>query len=355
VFRCILSRKCYGSLLVDHHFVTRRADPQNPPITFTLPLTILQTMDSLKQIHTLLRQTARMFYTPVQIILFDILLKHAVLGPKDLSLLICQSQTQVQKDMAKLVLGGLVRPGVIPGPPSQKVRRGKAGYYIDYCHAVDAIKYRLFHLNAQVKGVVTNHEARYLCHQRGCEKTFSALDVMDLLGENGEFRCTMCFGPVELEQHVEGAKYDLLVAQLEPLVALLKVMEDIHMPERTFEMALAEAVPAFDDEGTKAPPVQSAVPHTEMYGVDFGEERKVEVEAPEKRPLPSWLTHSNVTGEHTVTRAAEQTPLNPTTEVEDTKPALTDADFAAIAGYYEAAKNAKTKELEDTDEEVDWE
>jgi hypothetical protein len=92
-----------------------------------------------------------------------------------------------------------------------------------------------------------------------------------------------------------------------------------------------------------------------MYGVDFGEERKVEVEAPEKRPLPSWLTHSNVTGEHTVTRAAEQTPLNPTTEVEDTKPALTDADFAAIAGYYEAAKNAKTKELEDTDEEVDWE
>jgi membrane-anchored protein YejM (alkaline phosphatase superfamily) len=46
------------------------------------------------------------------------------------------------------------------------------------------------------------------------------------------------------------AKYTRLMQQVDPIVRAMKAVDEIHVPENTFVIVLANAIPRFDDAET---------------------------------------------------------------------------------------------------------
>src|SRR5208282_3688279 len=68
------------------------------------------------------------------------------------------------------------------------------------------------------------------------------------------FQCLDCKSTLQEETNSgvdengeEKAKYARLMQQVDPIVRAMKAVDDIHVPENTFNIALANAIPPFDD------------------------------------------------------------------------------------------------------------
>ena len=310
------------------------------------------TSEEAETVHTLLRHVLRGFYSTRQIIAYDVLLKHATLRDIHLANLMNLTLKEVHKFLAPLLADSVLQQHskVEPKTPAE-IERVKLGlgqdqerkprqriyYYVDYRTAVDAVKWRILQLTTLLSKDSQTHESQYVCPR--CGRRYSTFDAASLLSSDGmSFECLDCGSTLQEETNSgmdengeEKAKYARLIQQVDPIVQAMKAVDQIHVPENTFNIALANAIPPFDDAETSAdypnlaptrPSGGSDLQTTTTAGRDF----KVELSEIQEgqsadeiakrtaqqvqNALPIWHTQSTVSGELTHA-GSRQTAVQP--------------------------------------------
>lgn len=310
------------------------------------------TSEEAETVHTLLRHVLRGFYNTRQIIAYDILLKHATLRDIHLANLMNLTPKEVHKFLAPLLADSILQQHskVEPKTPAE-IERAKLGigqdqerkprqrifYYVDYRTAVDAIKWRVLQLTTLLSKESQTHESQYVCPR--CGRKYSTFDAASLLSSDGMcFECLDCGSTLQEETNSgvdengeENAKYARLMQQVDPIVLVMKAVDQIHVPENTFNIALANAIPPFDDAETSADYPNLAPTHLSA-GTDLqtttAASRDLKVELSEiqeghsadeiakrtaqqaQNALPIWHTQSTVSGELTHA-GSRQTAVQP--------------------------------------------
>ena len=268
-------------------------------------------------------------------------------------------------------------------------------YYADLHAAIDAIKYRVWHLTQKVKDLYKPSEEKkeYACRRCGAQWTqFEVLDSFDHV--RGTFICHRCGGPLQRDE-VSAAdragheRQSKLMAQLDHLLRLLKQIDEAAVPQNDFPSALAHAVPVTRDPTVhpptapylpvKADPKTAAAnkPAVQTVAVDdlevsvLGEsatseadraakERKAAQE--QQNALPSWYTQSTVpvpgdtatkpnpaTANGTLPTASMlPVGLKREGEPEDAKPAKESLEDGVdpVAAYYAEMQEERRREAE---------
>ncbi|KAI9762980.1 MAG: hypothetical protein M4579_000043 [Chaenotheca gracillima] len=295
---------------------------------------------------SLIRSIARGFFETKHILIIDALMIHSAVRDDDLAHLLGMQTKELRKLCAKLEEHRLLAVYVpLPRHPfiaqqililsshnRQEAREGmqrlitKTYYYIDFRQTIDAIKYRLFHMTKEVKGMgqPTEEKKDYFCPR--CKARWTQMEVLDNPGPLG-FNCNRCQNPLERDEGNVGnnsgtEKSSKLASQLEPLLKLLQKIDESVIPDNTFETALSVAVPVMRNQNTNpiAPTIpvdqngliptavrglaQTGPQHIKIDLTSDGEKSATEQAAEAKRKaafaeqnaLPVWHTQSTVTG-----------------------------------------------------------
>jgi len=313
------------------------------------------TSSEAETVHLLLRRIVRAFYNTRQIIAYDILLKHSTLRDIHLAQLMNLTPKEVHKFLAPLISDSILhqhskaepktpaeleraRLGVPDGMEQRKPRQ-RVFYYVDYRTAVDAVKWRMVQITTLLSKDSQSHESQYICPR--CGRRYTTLDAVSLLSPDMmSFICMDCGSVLQEETNTgvdengeEKAKYARLMQQVDPIVRAMKAVDEIHVPENTFEIALANAIrPPLDDAdvtldypnvspeltGNRDDAQTTTTTAGQALHVDFSEDQKgLRAEDLEKRAaqskqnaLPVWHTQSTVSGEltHAGSRQTEVQP-----------------------------------------------
>lgn len=207
-------------------------------------------------------------------------------------------------------------------------------FYINFHLAIDAIKYRLYRMNKHVESLSApgSTERKELVCGR-CGSDWTMMEVVDNLDLQGNFCCHRCQSVLKFRTNdeaetggpavAENATIQRLNQQLSPLLNLMQRLDSSTVPENDWETALANARPvqrAKEDQGIKNETVvdsQLRVIPQKVKGMETKErvevsllgatnleeeERRRQEEREQKErlraqnQLPSWHTHSTVTG-----------------------------------------------------------
>lgn len=318
-------------------------------------LTMASTSPEAETVHTLLRRIVRAFYNTRQIIAYDILLKHSTLRDIHLAQLMNLTPKEVHKFLAPLISDSILQQHSKAEPKTpQEIERGRLGvaegqeqrkprqrvfYYVDYQTAVDAVKWRMVQITTLLSKDSQTHESQYVCPR--CGRRYSTLDAVSLLSPDMmSFICMDCGSVLQEETNTgvdengeEKAKYARLMQQVDPIVRAMKAVDEIHVPENTFEIALANAIrPPLDDPDVTLdyPNVsstevsgnrndaQTTTTAGQAFRIDFSEDQKgptaedIEKRAAQQKQnaLPVWHTQSTVSGELTHA-GSRQTEIQP--------------------------------------------
>lgn len=197
-------------------------------------------------------------------------------------------------------------------------------YYIDYRQAVDAIKWRVYNITKDIQGttVPASEKKEYFCSR--CGSDWTQMEVLDNFGPEG-FLCHRCSGPLvhDLERNSAGHEQSTrLNNQFKFVTDLLQQIDQVHIPDNTFEVAISNARPVMRDAnhpGIKSVPVDAAAsrptavrglanvgPQSMAVNISSAEgpteaERAAEQERKERiaqqNALPAWMSNSTITGE----------------------------------------------------------
>src|SRR5579859_6305171 len=361
-------------------------------------------------VHSLLRHVVRAFYNTRQIIAYDILLKHCTLRDTHLAQLMNLTPKEVHKFLAPLVNDSILHQHskAEPKTPAELERqrlgvaenserrpRQRVFYFVDYRTAVDAVKWRMVQLTTMLSKDSQTHESQYVCPR--CGRRYSTFDAASLLSADMmSFECLDCGATLQEETNVgidehgeEKAKYARLMHQVDPIIRAMKEVDNIHVPENTFNIALANAIPPFDDAeasidyptlvptatSATANDVQTTTSAGSAFKIDFsGLQEGTSVEEVAKRTaqqaqnaLPVWHTQSTVSGEltHAGARQMEVKPeylssfardVEEEKQKEKIKSEAKDAGMEdQIAAYYAAARaNAQEDAAQFAAEDADF-
>ena len=366
-------------------------------------------------VHVLLRQVLRGFYAIRQIIAYDILLKHSTLRDIHLAQLMNVTTKELHKVVAPLTADRLLQQHTKTEPKTPaELERAKLGvppdqerkprqrifYFVDYRVAVDAIKWRILQLTSKLTKENQSLEAAYVCPR--CGKRYSPFDAAALLSADlMSFTCLDCGATVQEERNAgpdengeEEAKYARLLNQIDPIVQAMKMVDTIHVPEHTFNIALANAIPPFEDAESSTDYPSLALNHlstatseltttTAAAGptlkIDFSDGQDAARSAEEiarrtaqqqQNALPAWHTESTISGEltHAGARQMEVQPeyVSSFSRIVDEEEENKKADIKAaegldagmedqIAAYYAAARaNAREDAAQFAAEDADF-
>lgn len=197
-------------------------------------------------------------------------------------------------------------------------------YYIDYRQAVDAIKWRVYNITKDIQGttVPASEKKEYFCSR--CGSDWTQMEVLDNFGPDG-FICHRCSGPLvhDLDRNSAGHEQSTrLNNQFKFVTDLLQQIDQVHIPDNTFEVAISNARPVMRDAnhpGIKSVPVDAAAsrptavrglanvgPQSMAVNISSAEgpteaERAAEQERKERiaqqNALPAWMSNSTITGE----------------------------------------------------------
>ncbi|KAK4056875.1 hypothetical protein OIO90_002125 [Microbotryomycetes sp. JL221] len=294
---------------------------------------------ALKTAKELLQRVTRMFYGVKQTILIDQLVRKEAFRDDDISARMVLPHKEVAKIVQKLVEDQLVfvhrRAELREGAPKATNRNY---YYINYAHATDVIKWRIFRIQQTVDDRLRNElDAQgFVCPQ--CKKRFTHLDagiLQDPFRNFGLF-CDVCGAEVidnENEAEVKGSKDRMqrLNEQTRVIVDLLKKTDEFVLPKFDVEAWLqvngpqgSTAVASTEDKTGQSQPAFSI----QLAGdEDEAAERiRREQEAEAKRQqnqLPSWIAQSTISGEQANT---EQRRTSDQLERLETKPTIVNGD-----------------------------
>ncbi|KAI1849495.1 hypothetical protein JX265_012746 [Neoarthrinium moseri] len=278
--------------------------------------------------QTLVRSVVRAFYDPREvdtrhIVIVDALITHSALRDDDLSYLMGQNT----KDMKKLC-GNLQADRFIHQHVRSELRDGqqkavpRTYYYIDYRQAIDAIKWRVYHLDKSVQGnaVPAAEKKEYFCTL--CKSEWTQMEVLDNSSTAG-FLCHRCGTLLIYDPERQSGGHEQstrLNNQLRFITDLLPQLDSVYVPDNTFETALEAARPVVRDatnqvaasvvvEPTDKPtavrgmidtgPKSIAISITAESGPSEAErdaEKARKEKIAQQNALPEWHTTSTVTG-----------------------------------------------------------
>lgn len=297
---------------------------------------------------TLLRTVVRAFYGSEHILIIDALALHSTLTDLDLAHVLGIQPKALRRLCGKLKEDGLIsvhsrgekKEGAPPtyfhgsGGGSQPKERlfYRDWFYLNYHRAIDSLKYRLWKLNKHIEsqGAPTTEKKDLVCPR--CKSTYTELEVMDNIGDEGEFLCHRCDHALDPAEEKDGPSENESMKrmndQLATIVALMRQIDSTNVPENDFDTALSFAVPIQRSEGHIGPkmqPVDDVKPSLasakglamapEKVSVSVSEDGVVKEdpsEAQAKRDkdakanlLPEWISKSTVNGEITAVGARE--------------------------------------------------
>lgn len=197
-------------------------------------------------------------------------------------------------------------------------------YYIDYRQAVDSIKWRVYNITKDIQGtaVPASEKKEYFCNR--CSSEWTQMEVLDNFGPEG-FICHRCGNPLvhDLERNSAGHEQSTrLNNQFKFVTGLLQQIDQVHIPDNTFDVAIANARPVVRDSshpGVQSVPMDLAAhrptavrglanvgPKSMAVNISSAEgpteaEKAAEQERRERiaqqNALPSWMVNSTITGE----------------------------------------------------------
>ncbi|KAI1326899.1 hypothetical protein F5Y16DRAFT_400015 [Xylariaceae sp. FL0255] len=345
----------------------------------------------------LLRSVARAFYDSRNfdtrhILILDALILHSALRDDDLSYLMSMNQKDLHKIIATLkedrFLQSHTRPELRDG---QQRPTNRTYYYIDYRQAIDAIKWRVYHLDKSVQGNArpASEKKEYFC--RRCQAEWTQMEVLDKVDPVKGFLCHRCGAVLVFDPEREAGGHEQstkLNNQLRFITEMLPKLDAVVIPDNTFEIAHAVARPVIRDATNQVAPsvvVESISKPTAVKGMantgpqsiaisitdsdgPTDAEKEAERERKEKiaqaNALPSWHLNSTVTGQSYGANNASTTPATKVDD-EDTKKNLEPEDpmqseevtnlFEMLAQQQAEArrKDAEAVDSDDVEEEDD--
>ncbi|KAI2643283.1 hypothetical protein GGS21DRAFT_7384 [Xylaria nigripes] len=277
----------------------------------------------------LVRSVARVFFNSPDIdtrhvLIVDALIIHSALRDDDLSYLMSMNLKDLHRICAKLrderLLQVHVRPELREG---QQRPTNRTYYFIDYRQAIDAIKWRVYHIDKAVQGNAkpATEKKEYFC--RRCHAEWTQMEVLDKFDPTRGFTCHRCDAVLISDPEREAGGHEQstkLNNQLRFITDMLPKLDAVIVPENTFETAHAVARPVIRDATNQAAPsivVESIAKPTAVRGmantgpqsisVDITElegpteaEKEAEKERKERiaqaNALPEWHLQSTVTG-----------------------------------------------------------
>lgn len=339
--------------------------------------------------QTLVRSVVRAFYDPREvdtrhIVIVDALITHSALRDDDLSYLMAQNTKDMTKICANLQADRFIHQHVRAElREGQQKATSRKYYYIDYRQAIDAIKWRVYHLDKSVQGnaVPAAEKKEYFCTL--CKSDWTAMEVLDNTSEKG-FLCHRCGSVLIHDPERQSGGHEQstrLNNQLKFITDLLPQLDSVEIPNNTFETALEAARPVVRDATNQVAPsvvVESSDKPTAVRGMtDTGPksiaisitatngpsdaekdaERARKEKIAQQNALPSWHTSSTVTG---ISYDATESKTLVGKIEEDKKPDMdsldSKEDTAASQAYWaklaeEAEAERKAAEEDDGDED----
>ncbi|KMP00742.1 hypothetical protein CIHG_03189 [Coccidioides immitis H538.4] len=340
--------------------------------------------------RSLIRIVARAFYETRHILVIDALFIHSVLHAEDLALLLGMQQ----KDLRKLC-GRLREDRLIAVHSRPELREGQTRpvnreyYYIPLHPVIDAIKYRVSRLTSTIKTQYTPSAERkeYICLR--CQAEWTQLEVLSHVGLDG-FECQRCGYLLSRADEVEGGgaadrtgheKNSKLMAQLDPMLKLLKQIDSVEVPPNDFDTAWDHKVDVIRNQYTNPsrPGVvvskQSAVrgvsktdASTLEVSLTSTAEKSAEEQAREaarkaalekQNALPIWHTQSTVSTDVRLPQVKTEpngVSIKPEVDIkpevkEEQKPDIDSLDDSVAAYYAEMAREKEREAQEDVSEE----
>ncbi|KAI1172317.1 hypothetical protein F4777DRAFT_582087 [Nemania sp. FL0916] len=340
----------------------------------------------------LVRSVARTFLNSPTIdtrhvLIVDALIIHSALRDDDLSYLMSMNLKDLHRICARLrderLLQVHVRPELREG---QQRPTNRTYYYIDYRQAIDAIKWRVYHLDKAVQGNAkpASEKKEYFCSR--CKAEWTQMEVLDKVDPVRGFTCHRCDNILVFDPEREAGGHEhstKLNNQLRFITDTLPKLDAMVVPENTFDTAYAAARPVIRDATNQAAPsivVESMAKPTAVKGmantgpqsiaVDITElegpteaEKKAEQERKEKiaqsNALPAWHLQSTVTGASyggastlPITKADEEEEKKPADQADDTMRSEEVTNlFEMLARQQAEEARRKEAEADDSDEE----
>ncbi|KAM9934367.1 hypothetical protein OXX80_006029, partial [Metschnikowia pulcherrima] len=215
--------------------------------------------------RSLIRFVARGFYSRPYILILDAVLLHSVLSEDDLIYLLGIHRKELRSLCNKLVDDKLMSSHVQKEENAQQRLTNRTYYYIHITEAIDSVKWRVHSIVSAIKDEMSSYgnPHGYVCSR--CGKKVSQLDAISLLSDDkSSFLCDTC-GAVLVEDDssqqasLKQENLERLMVQVDPIISYLKKIDNSHIEDNTFEMALTKAIPA-QSASTASYTLQSRLP-----------------------------------------------------------------------------------------------
>ncbi|KAI9742653.1 MAG: hypothetical protein M1818_003794 [Claussenomyces sp. TS43310] len=339
--------------------------------------------------QTLMRSVMRSFYDTKHILVIDALIIHSALRDDDLAHLMGSMNT---KELHKLC-GKLREDRFLAVHTRSEIKEGqqrpisRTYYYIDYRSAIDAIKWRVYSIDKAVQGTTVAAEDRKEFSCPRCKAQWTQMEVLDNVDFEKGFLCHKCRFPLVRNDDTNRGGHELstkLNAQFKFITDLLPKIDQVVIPDNTFEVALAAARqvvrdPLLHPASETVPTTSAANKPTAVKGLSNTGPTSISVtvtstEGPTaadkateqarkdalaaQNQLPAHFTHSTVTGEQVV-MTSSVSPLKRSQSVDDEKgkkealvstPSIS-GDGAEIDSYFAQLKAEQAREAVKEQEE----
>ncbi|KAK3378328.1 hypothetical protein B0H63DRAFT_244760 [Podospora didyma] len=271
-------------------------------------------------VQTLVRSVMRAFYSVSETLVIEALVTHSALRDDELSYLMKMNLKDLHRLCATLRDARFLAVHTRPEVQAGKTRPiNRTYYFIDYRQTIDAIKWRVYKTDKDMQGIAhpADESKEYFCPR--CSAQWSQLEVLDSVSAAG-FTCQRCQSVLELSKEREAPGHQQLSRmnnQFKFMTDMLQVIDQMVVPECTFDKAIAVARPVVREVTHEVPdsiPVDislnkpSAVkglaiagPKTMSVTISDGndeaenqESRKRKERMLRENALPVWMTESSV-------------------------------------------------------------
>ncbi|KAL1302208.1 hypothetical protein AAFC00_002636 [Neodothiora populina] len=364
---------------------------------------------------SLVRITARAFYSTEHVLIIDALAIHSTLTDIDLAHVLGMQVKGLRRLCGRLKEDGLISvqsrgekkegapPATIPGKDGQAPQFKERlfyrdWYYLNYHRAIDSLKYRMYKLSRHIEslGAPTTEKKDLVCPR--CKSSYTELEVMDNISAMGEFLCHMCQHPLDPaaeDDAGENESMKRLNDQLSRIVDIMRQIDSTDVPENDFDTALSHALPVVRGEYNQARKMQivdevkpslasskglALAPEKVSVSVmEDGEEVKMDpdelarkrADEAKQNMLPEWISKSTISGDITsvgakeaaerASRDAHNMGLRLDNDSSEDKKIRTDDDgvmdsyWAALKAEQEREAREQVEDEEDEDDDDDEE
>ncbi|KAG9242727.1 hypothetical protein BJ878DRAFT_409345, partial [Calycina marina] len=332
----------------------------------------------------LVRHCVRSFYDTKHIIVIETLIIHSALRDDDMAVLMGMNT----KDLHKLC-GRLKEDRFLAVHTRSEIKEGqqrpqnRTYYYIDYRATIDAIKWRIYTIDKEIQGntVPAAERKEYFCGR--CKAEYTILEVLSFESTMAGWLCDRCKFVL---MHDDGSSHGgheqstKLNAQFKFITSMLPKLDQVVIPENTFEKAFEVAVKVVRDETNPAyettpmdlaasrpaavkglantGPTSIKITLNEESGPSEAEqaaERQRKERIAAQNAMPVHFTHSTVTGEQIkFTAHNSYMSVSAGEDQKNTDGVSANDDGTEIDDYFARLKEEQAKEAaREQDEEGD--